>query len=95
MEGDDNDDLETDRFYYPIPYLIQTWQALHHHHVLPRAGGWDDQCALWTHDMTLLTRRYNAIFREFTDQDQNDDDGLDDLLHGADAVSFEQMTRRD
>lgn len=29
--------------HYPLAYVLETWSAWHLHHVLPAAGGYDDQ----------------------------------------------------
>lgn len=29
--------------HYPLPYVLETWAAWQLHHVLPAAGGYDDQ----------------------------------------------------
>lgn len=80
MVDEDAEEDELPRFHYPLSYLMQTWNMLHHHHILPRAGGWDDQCELWAEDINSLTARYNRMHALYAAQKQEHDETDDELL---------------
>lgn len=49
------------RLHYPADYVIATWLEHRLHGTLPRAGGYDDQCALLMLDWHALNLRYAAV----------------------------------
>lgn len=44
--------------HYPADYALATWLEHRLHGTLPRAGGYDDQCALLMRDWHELNVRY-------------------------------------
>lgn len=59
-------DIENDTFglHYPLPYAISTWQRYREHGLLPAAGGYDDQLAVWVEDMNMLDGRYHGHWKQ-------------------------------
>lgn len=58
--ADEWDDLAG--LYYPLDYVLRTWNEHRQYHVLPDAGGWNDQdWRLVEHDWPLVTMRYNRL----------------------------------
>lgn len=64
-DEDDEDDEEDDPlagFFYPLDYVLMTWQEKRNHGILPEAGGLNNQdWRLVYHDWPLLNQRYNRL----------------------------------
>lgn len=52
-------------FNYPMDYLIRTYSWLKQFHVLPEAGGLNDQDALWIADIELYSGMRAQASREY------------------------------
>ena len=51
--------------YYPLWYVIRTWQEKREHGILPEPGGLNDQdWRLVDHDWPKVGERYNRIYRQ-------------------------------
>ena len=66
LHDDDEDDLPDDPgLNYPLDYVLMTWHEKNDHHLLPEAGGLNDQdWRLLYEDWPLVTRLYNQKTRE-------------------------------
>ena len=52
--------------YYPLAYVITTWNEHRQHNNLPRAGGWNDQDPrLVEHDWRVIGERYGYLYQTF------------------------------
>lgn len=88
---DDDDALsEDDGFYFPIDYLLKTWDAYRSHGVLPDAGGINDQNPKWWSDINRLGRRFAHIKR-----DMQEDKEAQDTLHGMMGQSSDAPNWKD
>jgi len=66
-DSPDDDDTPPDDLaglYYPLEYVIQTWQEKRNNHILPDPGGLNDQdWRLVLHDWPVVNERYNYLQR--------------------------------
>jgi len=83
-ESEDPEDTDEDTgFYYPIGYLLRTWEAYRQFGVLPDAGGINDQCPRWWDDVQTMNRLYIAAIARIKSDKQ-----MSDLLDTSAAVSW-------
>lgn len=86
---DDDEGLsDDDGFYFPIDYLLRTWDAYRNHGVLPDAGGINDQNPKWWVDINRLARRFALIKRDLKEA-QDAQEALQGLTgHAGDGQNW-------
>lgn len=89
-QGELDDDAtanEDDGLYYPIAYVLRTWEAYRQFGVLPEAGGINDQCPRWWDDVQTMNRRYvAAAARLRSDQETQKLIGNQDAPHWTEML---------
>lgn len=92
LPPEDDDDIlpEDDGFFYPIDYLIKTWDAYRSYGVLPAAGGIDDQDPKWWQDINRLSSRF-ALIKRGLQEHKSGDDVIDELMNTSGGVHWKDM----
>lgn len=68
--ADDDDDDPDYGLYYPLDYVLMTWQERRSHGTLPEQGGLNDQdWRLVYHDWPVLNARFNYLTEQLYPSD--------------------------
>jgi len=52
---------DDDGLYYPLDYVIETYDVFRNFGVMPESGGYNDQDPHWWHDIRTIQRRISLI----------------------------------
>lgn len=91
MEPVDDDLSDDDGFYFPIIYLMRTWDAYRSFGVLPDAGGINDQNPRWWDDINRLNRRY-AYIKQQLQMQQEAADEVNKLIGDTNGPNWQGIT---
>lgn len=87
-KADDLDDQPV--IYFPVDFMLATWQDYRQHGHLPMPGGLMEQDAQWYDSYLWLNRRYNAILRKMMSDKR---DGFNDLSNDDNFTDWIDLTR--
>lgn len=82
---------DDDGFYFPLDYLMRTWDAYRNFGVMPEAGGINDQNPRWWDDINRLNRRYSLIKRNLEAQQEAADE-VEKIVGNTNAPNWQGLT---